>query len=564
MIYYQISCENPASQFIQIRLSLDTGSESPLSIQLPAWRAGRYQLANYAQNIRGFRVYEEKGGEIRFEKSSKDRWEIFPQSTGPIHIKYEYWAGKMDAGSTWADDEQVYLNLVNCCFDIVGRSEEEIEVKLDLPDFPEQISTLIPVSDSVWQAKDFQMLADSTILAAKKLSHWQYQVGETNFHIWLHGDIHFDKNLLLEQFEAFSSKLITDFGEFPEPEYHFIFQLLPYPHYHGVEHRRGTVITFGPAEKLAEPKEMEELLGVSCHELYHAWNVCRIRPTELLPYDFSQETYTQAGLVLEGVTTYMGDLYLLKSGVYDLRTYLRHFGKMLNREAIHQGWKNYNILESSFDLWLDGYAPGIPDRKVNIYSRGALLAFGMDVLLIKSGSSLAQVMQKMWTRFGKPLIGYKLSDFENVVFEESADTAEITDFFQRFVYGYEDLLAELPAFFAEIGLAMTPLFGDDWLLHQLGIRTNAEGVIQQIHPTSKAFYALMKNDRIIPWPIGKEDKQESLLLQIERNGRILHVPLKSEAGRFFPCYRVCQLEGTVPSGKWSLQKKYPDNLPGIF
>lgn len=126
------------------------------------------------------------------------------------------------------------------------------------------------------------------------------------------------KNFFLDQFNAFSSKLIHDFGEFPEPEYHFIFQLLPYPHYHGVEHRRGTVITFGPAVNLADPAQMEELLGVSCHELYHAWNVCRIRPKELLPYDFSKEAYTKAGLLLEGVTTYMGDLYLLKSGVYDL------------------------------------------------------------------------------------------------------------------------------------------------------------------------------------------------------------------------------------------------------
>src|SRR5690606_22357876 len=278
MISFQISCPNPTSQFLQIRLALDILEKEPFSIQLPAWRAGRYQLANFAQNIRGFRAFDEKRRNIPFKKTSKDRWEIDPGDSGKVQIEYEYWAGKMDAGSAWVDDEQVYFNLVNCSFEILGRSDEEIEVAVYLPDFPEQISTLSPVSPSVWRAENFQMLADSTVLAAKNLSLWEYRSAATHFHIWIHGEVHFDQEEFLGHFRAFSKKLIQDFGEFPEPEYHFIFQLLPYPHYHGVEHRRGTVITFGPAASLRESDQMEELLGVSCHELYHAWNVCRIRP----------------------------------------------------------------------------------------------------------------------------------------------------------------------------------------------------------------------------------------------------------------------------------------------
>lgn len=550
MIHFQISCQNPASQFLQIKLDLDLLEKRPFSIQLPAWRAGRYQLANFAQNIRSFRVGDGKDKSVPFEKVSKDRWKIHPANHGRLTIEYEYWAGKMDAGSAWVDDEQIYVNLVNCCFEVLGRSEEEMEVKLSLPDFPEQISTLIPVSPSCWKAENFQMLADSTILAAKKLNHWEYREANTNFHIWIHGEIHFDKNLLLDRFQAFSKKLIQDFGEFPEPEYHFIFQLLPYPHYHGVEHRRGTVVTFGPAESLQDPAQMEELLGVSCHELYHAWNVCRIRPTELLPYDFSKETYTQAGLVLEGVTTYLGDLYLLKSGVYSLETYLKHFGITVNREAIHQGWKNYTILESSFDLWLDGYTPGIADRKVNIYSRGAMLAFGMDVLLIKSGSSLAQVMRKMWEGFGKPFVGYQLQDFEDAVFGEFSDTTEIEDFFRYFVHGYGDLFAKLPLFFAELGIEMTPQLGEDWLSHQLGIRTNAEGIVLQLHPSAVAFSSLMKNDRILSWPLEKPANDSPLNLQVERYGRRLELPLAIESGAYYPSYRLESKVETASFANW--------------
>ncbi|HSF54562.1 MAG TPA: hypothetical protein VLA71_12460, partial [Algoriphagus sp.] len=199
MIHFYFSCKNPPSQYIQIRLELDVLEKKPIFLQLPAWRAGRYQLANYAQNIRGFQVFDEKNNPLPFKKSSKDRWEILPNNLGKILIAYEYWAGKMDAGSAWADDEQIYVNLVNCCFEVLGKSNEKIELSLNLPEFPQQISTLIPIGASKWRAENFQILADSTILASKNLIHWEYEVEKTNFHIWIHGEVHFEQSLFLNR-----------------------------------------------------------------------------------------------------------------------------------------------------------------------------------------------------------------------------------------------------------------------------------------------------------------------------------------------------------------------------
>jgi predicted metalloprotease with PDZ domain len=550
MIHHQISCSNPTSQFIQIRLSLEVWDQNPISLQLPAWRAGRYQLANYAQNIRRLRVLDGLKKDVKFEKTTKDCWTIYPENTGQIQVDYEYWAGRMDAGGAWADDEQIYANLVNCCFEVLERSGEEIGISLDLPDYPVQISTLTAVSDSNWRAENFQILADSTALAAKSLTHCEYKTADVLFHIWIHGEVHFDKTLLLDRFSAFTEKLIVDFGAFPELEYHFIFQLLPYPHYHGVEHRRGTVITFGPAESLKESTQMEELLGVSCHELYHAWNVCRIRPKELLQYDFSKESYTRTGLVLEGVTTYMGDLYLLKSGVYTLETYLKHFEKIVNREASSSGWKSNNILESSFDLWLDGYVPGIPDRKVNIYSRGALLAFCLDILLLEDGRSLAEVMRKMWDKFGRPFIGYGFQDFEELIFSSSDKQMHLRDFFQEFVYGYGDLFAKLPSFFEEVGITMMEQLSEDWLLHQMGIRTNADGTVLQLHPEASASFRLMKNDKILNWPLEKPDSDTPLKIQVDRYGRRLELVLSLKVGRYYPYYSLQFYQETEIFQKW--------------
>jgi hypothetical protein len=436
----------------------------------------------------------------------------------------------MDAGSAWVDDEQVYVNLVNCCFEILGRNEEGFEVQLDLPNYPKQILTLKQTGISTWMAENYQVLADATVLAAKKVEQETYAIGNTRFHAWFHGEIHFDRSRFIDQFRAFSSRMIADFGSFPEEEYQFIFQLLPYPHYHGVEHRRGTVITFGPASSLAEEEALEELQGISCHELYHAWNVCRIRPKEFLPYDFSKETYTQAGLVLEGVTTYFGDLYLLKSGAYDLPTYLRHLEKIVQREAAHFGWKNASIEESSIDLWLDGYVTGIPDRKVNIYSRGALLSLCLDVILLQEGSSLVQVMKGMWESFGLPFKGYEVQDFEKQIAARASNPEKITRFFDAYVRGKEDLYPVLEDCFSALGIEIQKTLSENTLLHQVGIQLNGQQVVQQIHPESTAYQHLMVHDQLLNL------HSENVMWEVEvlRQGRNLKLNFELESGNYYP------------------------------
>jgi predicted metalloprotease with PDZ domain len=530
MIHYTISCPNPASQFLRIDLKFSCQAGENIRLQLPAWRAGRYQIANYAQNLRGLTAETQGGQAVSLQKITKDCWSLEVEETTAIHLSYDYWAGKMDAGSAWVDDEQVYVNLVNCCFEILGRSKEAFEVKLDLPNYPKQLLTLKQTGTSTWMAENYQLLADATVLAAKKVEQETYAIGNTRFHAWFHGEIHFDRTRFIDQLQAFSNRMIADFGSFPEEEYHFIFHLLPYPHYHGVEHRRGTVITFGPASSLAEEEAMEELVGISCHELYHAWNVCRIRPKEFLPYDFSKEAYTQAGLVLEGVTTYFGDLYLLKSGVYDLPTYLRHLEKIVQREAAHYGWKNASIEESSIDLWLDGYVAGIPDRKVNIYSRGALLSLCLDVILLQEGNSLAQVMKVMWENFGLPFKGYEVKDFEKLVSASVSNPKKITHFFDAFVRGKEDLYPVLEDCFSTLGIEIKKTLSENTLMHQAGIQLNGDQVIQQIHPDGKAYQHLMVHDQLLSL------NSETPLWEVEvlRQGRKLKLNFELESGNYYP------------------------------
>ncbi len=113
---------------------------------------------------------------------------------------------------------------------------------------------------------------------------------------------------------AYSREQVAAFGQYPCKSYHYLFFFPPYKHHHGVEHENSTVIVLGPGDKLHETEHYQELLAISSHEFYHLWNIKRIRPVEMWPYDYTRENYSSLGFVYEGVTTYMGDAMLLRSG----------------------------------------------------------------------------------------------------------------------------------------------------------------------------------------------------------------------------------------------------------
>lgn len=262
----------------------------------------------------------------------------------------------------------------------------------------------------------------------------------------------------------------------------------------------------------------------------------------------SRETYTQAGLVLEGVTTYFGDLYLLKSGVYNLPTYLRHLEKIVQREAGHYGWKNASIEESSLDLWLDGYVAGIPDRKVNIYSHGALICLCLDVQLLKERSSLALVMREMWETFGIPFRGYQLADFEKRIGDRFAQPEKITEFFDAFVRGRADLFPVLEDCLQELGILIETKETETTVFNALGIQVNAQQVIQKIHPESIAFRHLMANDRLLNLDLNLDALQCEVI--VERQGRMLNLSFAKVEENFYPLLVLEEGHSTSLRNNW--------------
>lgn len=480
---YQITIPSPQQQYIHFEGHFSSDKDVT-TLKFPAWRPGRYQLGDFAKNVNHFQVFDEVGKPLSYKKMDKNTWEVENGKHESFTVRYSYYANEMNAGSTFLDDSQLYINPVNCFLFNPDQYQDEINVSLDIPD-DWKVANPLKTVDKSFSAKNYDELADSPFICSPDLQMASYEVKDITFYIWFNGIVKPDWDLVIHDFKKFTEKQLEMFLEFPVDEYHFLFQILPYKTYHGVEHEKCTVITIGPSYDVFKGY-YTEFLGVSSHELYHTWNVKSIRPKEMMPYDFTKENFSELGYIAEGVTTYMGDLMLYKSGVFGLKQYLKEMNAQLQRHFDNFGRFNYSVAQSSWDTWLDGYELGAPGRKVSIYTEGCLLAFIADVLILratKNKKNLDNVMRSLYFNFGKEGKGITEKDYQEAL--ENVSGTSFQWYFDDYVHGTKAYNALLVDCFEYIGLDLKHEPVSDAAAAYLGARTmvkNDTTIIHSLYP----------------------------------------------------------------------------------
>ncbi len=461
-MHYRLSADPLLPHYIAVEARLTDVTTDTIELQLPAWRPGRYELQNFAKNIQRFVITDASGKHLPFRKITKDRWLVQTDGVTEIVAQYNYYANIINAGSSYISDDTdvspwLYVNPVNLCLYAEGRINDPCSLELDIPADWTIACGLTKTGPQTLSAKDFYELVDCPLIAAPALHRIQYEARGVAFSVWVAGRMVFNQARVVRDFQRFSEAQIDIFGEFPETEYHFLTILLPVAHYHGVEHRNSTVLVLGPADE-GEGLYVD-LLGIASHELFHAWNIIRIRPQELLPYDFTRENYFQTCFVAEGVTTYYGDHMLRRSEVFNEAAYLKELHVTLKRHFENNGRAFQSLLESSWDLWLDGYDKGVPDRKVSVYHKGAIAAMILDLHIRQTSGqtrSLDDVMRLMWERFGKPQVGYTYADYRGITEEVAGESLDW--YYKTCIEGNRSLLPLLNRYLKLIDLSI--LFTD--------------------------------------------------------------------------------------------------------
>jgi len=515
---YIFSYKEPHTHLIDIEFIADNLKGDETMIQLPAWRPGRYELGNFAKNIKQFIPQDEKGNPLSFHKTTKDCWKIHTKGIKELHIKYSYYSVDLNAGSTYLDEKQLYVNPVNCCIYIPERINEGCEVEIKVPENYIVATSMKGVGRDLksrptkrnLSAKDYHELADSPFIASPTIQHNVFFMDGVEFNLWFQGECKPNWTKLINDFFIFANEqFVTMKGPIPSDEYHFFFQILPYRFHHGVEHLSSTVIALGPSYDVMRGDAFLELLSVSSHELFHSWNIKAIRPAEMYPYDYTKENYSRLGFVCEGVTTYYGDFFLFRSGIYSEFEVNRCLSKHLQAHFDNFGRYNLSVADSSFDTWLDGYTEIVPHRKTSIYSEGCLIALMTDLMIRKySGNekSLDDVMRYLYNEFAKKEKGYTEADYKSTV--EKMAGHSFDEFFSNYVYkanSYENALIESIDY---IGLQLLNSSSKKYNEKHYGFKisdltpalSKGEGVkVIAIYPNSVAEKAgIQLGDKIIP------------------------------------------------------------------
>jgi predicted metalloprotease with PDZ domain len=574
---YTISVSKPHRHYIDIEARFESKGKSILQVQLPAWRPGRYELANFAQNIQKWNVYDEKGNELKNKKLTKDLWEIQCEGAKEVVVKYNYYANQLDAGASYYDELQLYVNPVNCLLYIPGDLNSPCSLKLKgLPKDYKIASGLKFNSSREAEVETFHTLADSPFIASDSLQHEEYEVDGHKFNLWMQGEAEPDWERVKDDFKKFTKEQLDLYGELAVKEYHFLYQLPTFKFYHGVEHLDSNVVCLGPGYKLMEKEMYTDFLGISSHELFHSWNIKSIRPAEMMPYDYSKENYTNLGYVAEGVTTYYGDYILFRAGVYNWDEYACEIQTVLHRHFHVFGRYYMTLAQSSFDTWLDGYKPGIPDRKVNMYVKGSLVAFIMDVSIrrdTKQSKSLDDVMRALYHDFAKKKKGYTEEDYLGIV--NSLTGKDYRSFFEKYMWGLEPIEPTLEDALKQIGCRMVLTPSTKPHEGKLGFRlkddTPLKCTVSQVAPDSPADEAGMSvNDDIISVNavqvndnnlegVLKLLEEKTVIIEIARSKRVLTLEMKPSKKDFFPTYSIEKGQDATDEEKkffesWSGQK----------
>ena len=534
---YTISYNHPEKHFIDFELSISVLKKESLVLQLPSWRPGRYELGNFAKNIKDFKILDSHNKLVSFNKKNKDSWEVNTAKYAEIIVKYSYYAAELNAGSTFLNEDQLYINPVNCMMYVEGESDLEYEISFSIDNDMDLFTSLAKQSKHVLKAKSFDELADSPIIASNSLQYKKREISGVDFHFCFQGEIKVDWNKVFNDFEKFIEYQITQFGSFPHQEFYFLFQITTYKSYHGVEHHKSTVILLGSSYDVFG-KLYNEFLGVSSHELYHVWNIKSIRPTQMHPYEFSKENYTHLGYVAEGVTTYMGDRMLYESGVFSKEDYFKELKTLLIRHFHNDGRHHYSVAESSWDTWLDGYVAGVPGRKVSIYVEGALIAMICDAKIRKQTNhekSLHDVMRVLYS--GSNLeTNYDKERYKKTL--EKISGIDFTDVFNDLIYGTKDFTKYLKKAFNVFGWDYTNIPSKK-LANRYGLKTLFKDgnllVVSVLEDSSAYLSALAKDDKLIAvngftinndlesWL--KYFSEDDLVLLIERESKLKEIKL---------------------------------------
>ncbi|MCK5443593.1 MAG: M61 family metallopeptidase [Maribacter sp.] len=466
-ISYEISFENAAHHEAEVKVAYTNIEKDVFSVRMSRTSPGRYALHEFAKNVYNFEAFDGKGKTLKVDRPNTHEWQIMGHD-GSVNISYTLFANRGDGTYSQVDETHAHLNIPATFMYAPALKESQIEVNFRVrEDLNWKVATQMPlVSGTTYSALNFQYFMDSpTEISDFNLR--EFKVDSKNIRLILHHsgteqemDTYFEKvkKVVLAEKDVY--------GELPNFDYNtytFLACYIPNASGDGMEHRNSTILT--STRSLAKGG-MEGNIGTVSHEFFHAWNVERIRPKSLEPFNFEEANMSGELWFAEGFTSYYTNLILCRAKLISPKQYVEGLGGTFNYVWNSPGRRFFSPIEMSYQApFVDAARSVDPVNRdntfISYYSYGSALGLALDLSLRQKNLTLDDYMKLVWKQFGKNEIPYTIQDLHR-----SLNAFAGNEFGDRFFnsYIFQSEMPDFKALFETVGVVLNqnstvPYFG---------------------------------------------------------------------------------------------------------
>ncbi|SDE75527.1 Predicted metalloprotease, contains C-terminal PDZ domain [Mucilaginibacter pineti] len=437
-ISYTVSFPDAQAHYADIEMHISGLKQNNLDLKMPVWTPGSYLVREFAKNIEGFSA-NINGKTVASPKINKNTWRISSKGVSSVTIKYRVYAFEISVRTSFVDASHGFLSTSGIFIYPANmlHSPSTITIK-PYKDWSKVSTSLEMVNNDpfVRHSPNYDILFDSPIEVGNQ-DVFGFDASGVKYEICMYGGGNYDKERLIKDVHKIVDQEAAVYGENPNRHYVFIV------HNHlrgggGLEHLSSTVLG-ASRDAFGTEKGYQSFLGLVAHEHFHLWNVKRLRPIVLGPFDYDNENYTTNLWIAEGFTEYYQEIIVRRTNLYTPENYLDQIAVEFNTLENLPGKDVQTVAESSFDAWIKAYRPNENSNNTTIsyYNKGAIIGMMLDLEIIndsKGKYSLDNVMRYMYTEYYKnKKRGYTDAEFKKG-FEMFAGK-KLDDFYKNYVNG---------------------------------------------------------------------------------------------------------------------------------
>jgi predicted metalloprotease with PDZ domain len=455
-VSYLVAMPKPSSHFFEVTLRVEGVKTPVVDVAMPAWSPGAYAIGNYERNVQEFSATDGAGRTLPFEKTDTQTWRITSDGDSTVVVKYKYYAGPSMSpratGFSLTQLEASHASVTgpNLFMYVVGKSPYPLAgpVRLTIDPPPGwKVYSPLEATDraNTFVAENYDTFVDAPFEVSPECKELTFEADGRPYHIVIHGDGNYDPEKLTADLKQIVTTEAALFGGPPFSQYVFFFDLRPGAQGSGgLEHLNSTSIMAGKY-LFTNPEEYRRFLFVCAHEFFHVWNVKRIRPWILGPFDYTKEQNTRDLYVSEGMTSYYGALLLKRSGLWSRQEYFDYLTSQISTLQSSPGRHLMSAEMSSWETW--NRSGNSPNNSIDYYNKGELLGWLIDLELrarTQNRRSLDDVFRYLFQTYGLPKPGFDdktgfESAVELVARQGGAADPSFKEFFDRYVRGVDEI-----------------------------------------------------------------------------------------------------------------------------